>query len=246
MTSILSAAASGMQHQQTVLDIAANNLANVRSSGFQRSRVLAEGAPAAPGTPGRLGVSETTIDLLIAPGEAIPTADPLHFAMQDDAFLRILDFDGEAVLTRAAALTLDGAGQIITPEGRLLEPPVALPGPGYTSPAIGRDGAVTALNPDGEIETIGQIELVKLVNPAGLQSLGGGLFREGVNSGAVTTGTPGAGSFAELLTGAFEGSNVDGAREIVSVVVAQRAYQANARTFSIGDQMLEIATDLTA
>ena len=245
MTSILAAAASGMQHNQTVLDVRGHNLANANSLGFQRFRVLAEGAPTAPGAPSRLGISETQIDLLVAPGELIPTGDPMHFALADDAFFQVRDFGGETVLTRVGALTFDATGQITTADGRLLDPPITMPA-GSTSPTIDTDGLLTAINPEGELAAAGQLQLVRFGNSSGLEALGGGLYRETANSGTAIVGTAGEGPFAALVTRTLEGANVETALEVANIIVAQRAYQANARSFSIGDQMLEIATDLTA
>ncbi|MBI2764424.1 MAG: flagellar hook-basal body protein [Chloroflexi bacterium] len=246
MTTILGAAASGMAYNQNVLDVVANNLANVNTAGFKAVRALAEGTPNADYETGggRLGVSGTTFDPIFRAGAPQDTGDRLHFAISDDSFFRVQDADGSIAYTRFGALTADAAGNVTAFRGRFLVPPVTVP-EGLSSPAVDQSGAITATDDTGAVQVIGQVGVVRFVNPQGLEELGDGLYRETVNSGALTEGIPGDGSFATIRPGSIESSNVDAAQEFTSMLIAQRAYQASARTFSVGDQMLSVATNLT-
>jgi flagellar basal body rod protein FlgG len=246
MTTILGAAASGLVHNQNVLDVVGHNLANVNSTAFKKIRPLAEGAPDATASPdgGRLGVADTTRDPIFTVGAPQTTDNPLHFAITDDTFFRVRDFDGSTVYTRFGALDVDSAGNVVAFRGRLLEPPVAIPA-GMTQPAINSAGVVSALDETGTRQDIGQVTLVRFMNPQGLEGLGDGLYRETENSGTTQEGAPASDGFGPLTTGAVEAANVDVAEEFTNMIIAQRAYQASAKTFSVGDEMLLIATNLT-
>ena len=114
-----------------------------------------------------------------------------------------------------------------------------------TQPAIDQAGVITAIDPDGIHQTIGQLTMVRFTNAQGLETMGEGLYRESVNSGSKVEGLPGSSGFSALKPGALEGSNVDIAEEFTNMIIAQRAYQACAKTFSVGDAMLDLATKLT-
>lgn len=245
MTTILGASASGMVHSQGVMDVVGNNVANVNTAAFKRSRSLSQGAPgpAIPAEGGRLGVAQTTVDQVFQPGTPAVTGDPFHFAIGDDAFFRVLDDSGAPALTRYGALAVDGAGNV-TADGHPLDPPLTLPA-GWSGAAIDGMGVISAVDEEGVSQVAGQLVLVRLANPQGLEAAGGGLYRETVNSGAAVEGTPGDGNFAALMPGAVEGANVDLAEEFSQMIIAQRAYQAAAKTFSIGDEMLALAANLT-
>ncbi len=246
MPTILGAAASGMSHNQQVLDVVGHNLANVNTAAFKKVRPMAEGTPDATQTPSstRLGVAQTTKDFMFQVGIQERTDDPLHFAINDEAFFRVQDFDGSAVYTRFGALRVDAAGNISAFRGRPLDPPVTVP-EGLTGPGIDASGVITARDAEGAYVEIGRVAVYRFVNAQGLEALGDGLFRETSNSGAVSEGEPGDGTFAPLSPGSIEGSNVNMAEEFTNMLIAQRAYQACAKTFSIGDQMLQLATNLT-
>ncbi len=246
MTTILGAAASGLAHYSLVVDAAGNNVANINTAAFKRSRVLGQGSPSTSAEPGmpRMGVALSTVDVVHSSGAAYRDEDPLHFAIQDDSFFAVLHDDGSVLYTRYGALSADSEGNITAPGGRLLDPPLSLP-EGSTAPAIDAGGVITALNAEGAREEIGRLTLVRFLNPQGLQEIGEGLYRETANSGPTIEGNPGDEGFGPIITGALEGSNVDLAGEFTSLLVAQRAYQACAKTFSVGDQMLALATDLT-
>ena len=246
MTTALASSASGMVFNQAWMDSIGHNLANVNTAAFKHTRVLAEGTPERQIDPDarRMGVPRLTLDILHEVGAPQATDDPLHFAIGDDAFFRVTNLDGESVLTRYGGLTADTEGNILAYRGRKLEPPIAVP-PGATRPAIDQFGTVTATDENGDRQAYGQLTLVRVLNPQGLENLGDGLSRETVNSGRNEVGTPGSPGFAVVAPGAVEGSNVEIAEEFTSMIIAQRAYQASAKTFKIGDEMLSIATNLT-
>jgi flagellar hook protein FlgE len=251
MPTILGAAASGMAHNQNVLDTVGHNLANVNTAAFKRFRALHEGMidPAQEPEGGRLGVAETTRDLIFGPASVQPTGNPLHLGIEDAAFLRVQDFDGAIVFTRFGGLDADVSGTIVAFGGRPVPDattgdPIVVP-EGWTSPAIDQFGSISALDPGGERQLIGQVTLATFANPQGLEVLGDGLFRDTANSGDLTVGTAGSEGFAALRPGALESSNVDMAEEFTAMLIAQRAYSACAKTFSIGDEMLAIATRIT-
>ena len=247
MVTILGAAASGLAHTQSVMDVIGHNLANVNTQGYKKFRALAEGRPDADARPegGRLGVAETTSDLIFNQSAPQPTDDALHFSIQDDTFFRVQDADGTTAFTRLGSLSLDGNRNITAYRGRLLQPPVVLPD-GMSQPAVDQAGTISALSDTGARQPIGQITLVRFTNPQGLEAIGDGLYRETVNSGASAEGIPTESGFAGVIPGSLEGSNVEIAEEFTNMIIAQRAYQAAAKTFSVGDQMLAIATDLTS
>lgn len=246
MPNILGAAASGMSHNQDVLDVVGHNIANVNSYAYKKFRPLHEGLPTPQVDPdgGRLGVAETTRDLVFSQAATQITENPLHFAIEDDAFLRVQDYDGRVVYTRFGGLESDVEGNILAFKGRALEPPIQMP-EGWTQPAVDQFGIITGIDDTGTRQEIGQLSLAKFRNPQGLETLGDGLYLDTANTGEITVGTAGSEGFAALRPGALEGSNVDVAEEFTNMIIAQRAYTACARTFSVGDEMLALATKIT-
>lgn len=246
MVTILGAAASGMSHNQTKLDVIGHNIANVNSFAYKKFRAVHEGMPDPLAEPegGRLGVAETTTDLIFSQAATQVTENPLHFAIEDDAFLRVEDFDGRIVYTRYGGLESDIEGNVLAFKGRQLEPAVQMPAD-WTQPSVDQFGIITATDTDGVRQEIGQLSLAKFRNPQALEILGDGLYADTANTGEITVGTAGTEGFAALRAGALEGSNVDVAEEFTNMIIAQRAYTACAKTFSVGDQMLELATRIT-
>lgn len=246
MPNILGAAASGMTHNQNTLDVIGHNIANVNSFAFKKFRPLHEGVatPQLDPDAGRLGVAETTRDLVFSQAATQITENPLHFAIEDDSFLRVQDFDGQIVYTRFGGLESDVEGNILAFKGRPLAPPIQLP-QGWTQPAIDQFGSISAIDETGTRQDVGQLSLAKFRNPQGLEILGDGLYADTANSGEITVGAAGSEGFAALRPGALEGSNVDVAEEFTNMIIAQRAYTACAKTFSVGDEMLALATKIT-
>ena len=246
MPSILGAAASGMTHNQNKLDVISHNVANANAFSFKKLRPLHEGVPSPEIDPdaGRLGVAETTSDLIFSQAMTQVTDNPLNFAIEGDAFLRVRDFDGAIVYTRFGALEADVDGNILAANGRFLEPAIQMPTL-WTQPQVDAAGIISALDLDGVRQELGQLSFARFRNPQGLQILGEGLYLDSANTGEITVGAAATEGFAALRTGALEGSNVDMAEEFTNMIVAQRAYSACAKTFAVGDAMLAIATNIT-
>jgi len=246
MPTILGAAASGMAHNQNTLDVIGHNVANANSYAYKKFRPLHEGVaqPGAGPEGGRLGVAETTRDLVFEQAATQIDENPLHFAIEDDAFLRVQDFDGRIVYTRFGGLEADAEGNILAFKGRPLEPPIQVP-PGWTQPQVDPFGSVTAIDETGARQEVGRLSFAKFRNPQGLEILGDGLYADTANTGEITVGAAGNEGFAALRPGALEGSNVDIAEEFTNMIIAQRAYTACAKTFAVGDEMLALATNIT-
>jgi len=245
MASILAAAASGLSHSQAVIDTVANNLANVNTPAFKRGRAMAEGTPNTSTSQGlgQMSVADTTYEAIFDVGAPQRTEDPLQFAITDDTFFRVIAVDGSVQYTRLGSLQADNNGNISAYGGLPLEP--VIQGPGLRNFAIDGDGVVTGANTNNDRIPVGRVTLVRFLNPAGLEATGRGLYRETVNSGATAEGFPNSTGFAPIIAGALEGSNVEVAEEFANLIIAQRAYQATAKTFSIGDDMLKLATNIT-
>lgn len=245
MTTILGASASGMMASQRMVDHIGNNISNFQTITYKHARPMAEGRPNDGAVPeaARLGVAVTETDRIMAFGSPVATGDPLNFAIMDDAFYRVTTAGGATAYTRNGTLSVDHLGQV-SHLGLQLDPPMAAP-PGSRYVEIGADGTITARDLDGNLLEVGRIELYRFGNPKGLRDIGGGLYTESANSGAIVGGVAGEGDFEGLLTGHLEGSNVDVADEMAQMMIAQRLYTANAKAFGIGDDMLRIATQLT-
>ena len=229
-----------------MLDVIGHNVANSNSFAYKKFRPLHEGLPTPNVDPegSRLGVAETTRDLVFSQASTLMDDNPLHFAIEDDAFLRVQDFDGRTVFTRFGALDSDGEGNILAFKGRFLEPALQME-PGWSQPQVDPSGLVTALDEAGNRQEVGQLSFAKFRNPQALEILGDGLYADTANTGEITVSAAATEGFAALRPGALEGSNVDIAEEFTNMIVAQRAYSACAKTFSVGDQMLELATRIT-
>jgi flagellar basal-body rod protein FlgG len=246
-------AAAGMAAQQTNMDVVANNLANVNTSGFKKSRAefqdLLYQTITAPGTASSgttnlptgiqvgLGTRTAAIKRIFQQGDYKPTDNPLDLVIEGDGFFKVTRPDGTQAFTRDGSFTLDENGNVVNSLGYQLDPPIAVP-QDAKSVTIGRDGTVTARLADETITQIGTVELASFVNPAGLQSVGNNLFVNTLASGDPLYGTPGQDGLGELTQGFLETSNVDVVNELVEMISAQRAYELNSRSIQAADEML--------
>jgi flagellar basal-body rod protein FlgG len=259
MLKALATAATGMEAQQTRLDVTANNIANVSTSGYKKSRaefqdlmyqtMRAPGAISGAGTrlPTGLevgsGVRVVATQRMHSEGDLRQTGNPLDVAIEGDGFFQVQLPSGQVGYTREGALKLDADGRLVTSDGN----PVA----DLTVPAdaqslfVGADGTVTATVP-GEAAPVelGQIELASFPNPAGLAAQGRNLFLETAASGAPVTGAPGENGAGTLAQGTLELSNVKVVEEMIDLISGQRAYEVNARVIKAADEMLAQTANL--
>ncbi|MCD6165147.1 flagellar basal-body rod protein FlgG [bacterium] len=261
MIRALRTAATGMYAQQLSVDVISNNLANINTTGFKRSKVefqdLLYQTIKTPGSGSNLGnVSETEIQIghgtkpvavlkIFSQGDMKPTENPLDLAIDGNGFFQIIMPDGTRAYTRDGTFKLSAEGQLVTSDGLLLEPEISLP-LDTVSINISSDGVVSALVVGStEPEVIGQLELAKFVNPAGLKSIGRNLYLQTAASGEPMIGTPDSEGYGRLMQGYQEMSNVDVVEEMVNLIVAQRAYEINSKAIRTAEEMLSATTNLT-
>lgn len=256
-TAALHVARTGLDAQAARMRVIANNLANVNTTGFKRDRaqfetlayqtITAAGAPSsaearyATGTALGSGVQMTGTARLNTQGALSTTDNPLDMAIEGDGFFQVTMPDGRIGYTRAGNFNLSAEGQIVTGEGYPLQPQIQVP-EGTESITIGNDGTVSAKMP-GETEstTLGQIELARFVNPAGLQALGSNLLVETAASGTPQTGVAGLDGRGSIQQGALEASNVNVVQELVDMIETQRAYEVSSKMITATDEMLRNA-----
>lgn len=253
-------AASGMVGQQFNIDTIANNLANVNTTGFKKSRVdfqdllyqtvryagtpLTAGAQIPTGIQLGHGVRSVATQKMFSQGTFRQTDNPLDLVIEGDGFFQVLLPDGTVAYTRDGAFKKDGQGRLVTSDGFTLEPEILIPDEAV-SINIGSDGTVSILRSGADQpETIGQIELARFVNPAGLKSVGHNLLTATAASGDPILGTPGLEGLGALAQGYLEMSNVQVVEEMVNMIVAQRAYETNSRAIQASDDMLQTANNL--
>ncbi len=232
----ISAALSGMQSAVVRQMISANNVANLATPGFKTSRGFTSERPGAGGT----DLSSVRQDLSQGPLETATNAFDL--AVSGDGFIPVETPSGIRY-TRVGIFGIDGAGTLVTPQGYRTSPPIQLPA-GATGFAVGADGTVSALLPDGTTQAVGQIPLARFANPEGLLAEGGGILAPGAGSGLPQFGTAGTGAFGSFVSGALEGSNVDLATQMVEQILATRTFQFNAAALRANDETLGTLLDI--
>ncbi|MGY6277662.1 flagellar basal-body rod protein FlgG [Methylomonas sp. MgM2] len=251
-------AKTGLDAQQTRMAVISNNLANVNTTGFKKSRPLFEdliyqnirqvGSQTTQNTelPTGLqlgtGVRTVATEKIHSQGNVQQTENPLDIAINGRGFIQILMPNGDIHYTRNGSLKLDSTGQIVTAGGLILEPNITIP-QDATSISIGRDGSVNVVQPGSAAATsVGQLQLVDFINPTGLEPVGENFFRESVASGPPIIGTPGEDEFGYVMQGALETSNVNVVEELVNMIETQRAYEMNSKAISTTDEMLSFVT----
>ncbi|HOC37906.1 MAG TPA: flagellar basal-body rod protein FlgG [Thermodesulfobacteriota bacterium] len=253
-------AASGMEAQALNIDVISNNIANVNTTGFKKSRpdfqdllyqtIRQAGSPSTAGTeiPTGIQVGQGTrpaaVQKVFTQGDYQNTQNELDMAIEGDGFFQITQPSGEVAYTRAGAFKLDSEGRVVTTDGFFLEPEITVP-TDTVSVTIGTDGTVSVMQA-GETEAteIGTIELARFVNPAGLHSIGRNLYLPTLASGDAVTGTAGEDGFGTIAQKFLEMSNVSVVDEMVNMIVAQRAYEINSKAIITADEMLQMANNL--
>ncbi len=251
-------AATGMQAQQLQLDVIANNLANVNTAGFKKSRVdfedllyqklkmagalNAEGNQVPVGMEIGLGVRPVSVSKIFTQGEYEQTHNQLDLAIEGRGFFKVL-VNGEEFYTRAGHFKVDRDGYIVTPDGARLQPEFSVPN-GTVRIEITPDGVISALDQNGNILAQSQLLLYDFPNPAGLYAEGRNLYRASDAAGDPIEGQPGREGFGTIAQGYLEMSNVDVVEEMVKMIITQRAYEVNSKSIQTADSMLELANNL--
>lgn len=254
MIKSLSTAATGMEAQETRLNVTANNIANVSTAGFKKSRaefqdlmyqtLRAPGAPTSTTTRAPTGLQVGAGARVIATqkmmgeGELRQTENPLDVAIEGRGFFAVTLPGGERAYTRDGAFKLDAEGRMVTSDGYPLASDITIP-PDVQTITIGADGTVSAkLQSEATPVQVGRIELTMFANPAGLESSGRNLFKETAASGTPTTAAAGSDGAGTLSQGTLELSNVKVVEEMIDLIAGQRAYEINSRVIKAADEML--------
>ena len=253
-------ARTGLDAQQTQIDVISNNLANVSTNGFKRGRAVFEdllyqtlrqpGAQSSQQTqiPSGLqlgtGVRPVSTARIFTQGNIQKTDNSLDVAVQGNGFFQVLLPDGTTGYTRDGSFQKDNQGQIVTADGYPVQPNITIPANALTV-SIGTDGTVSITQSGTAATTqIGSIQLATFINPGGLQSIGQNLFLETAASGTPTPNTPGTNGAGIVNQGYVETSNVNVAEELVTMIQTQRAYELNSKVVSTSDAMLGRLTQL--
>ncbi len=259
MIKALYTSATGMQAHQFLLDVIANNLANVNTSGYKRvqanfqdllyDKFVAAGVESSTGlevpTGLQVGTGVRVLSTTKVFSQGVPenTGRTLDLAIQGAGFFQISHPDGSTVYTRDGSFSLNSNGELVTGEGLKLEPAIAIQNDAI-SIGIGSDGTISVQDPTGAVQSSGQITLTNFPNPAGLESLGKNLYRETTASGSPISGTAGQQGIGEIIQGFLESSNVEVVKEMVNIIIAQRAYEISSKAIKASDNMLQITNRL--
>nr|WP_198980456.1 flagellar basal-body rod protein FlgG [Herbaspirillum sp. ASV7] len=245
---------TGLDAQQTQLDVISNNLANTSTNGFKASRAVFEdllyqtvrqpGAQSSQQTqlPSGLqigtGVRPVATERIFTQGNVNQTNNDKDLAIQGNGFFQVLLPDGTTAYTRDGAFQTDSQGQMVTSSGYTLQPPITIP-LNTTKLTVGRDGTVSIMQAGSTATTqIGTIQVATFINPAGLESRGENLYVETAASGTPNPNTPGTNGAGALWQGYVETSNVNVVEELVNMIQTQRAYEINSKAITTSDQML--------
>ncbi|HEV7246047.1 MAG TPA: flagellar basal-body rod protein FlgG [Shinella sp.] len=253
----LAIAATGMNAQQTNLEVIANNIANINTTGFKRARAefsdLLYQTERAAGVPNRanqsvvpegaiigLGVKTAAVRNLHLQGGLTSTGNSFDLALIGRGWFQIEAADGSTLYTRAGAFNTNADGQLVTLDGYTVVPGITVPADA-TEVTVSKSGQVYA-TVAGDQQDLGQITLANFVNEAGLEPLGENLFRETAASGPANVGAPDEAGFAYIQQNYLEASNVDPVKEITDLISAQRAYEMNSKIIQAADEMAAVVS----
>ncbi|HEX3998923.1 MAG TPA: flagellar basal-body rod protein FlgG [Pirellulales bacterium] len=256
-------AATGMEALQQKLDVIANNLANVNTTGFKRDRANFEDlfyrTETVPGIQDAAG-NYTPVGIQTGLGSKVQstqadqtqgafqqTNQPLDVAIQGNGYLQVTDPTGQILYSRAGNLSLNANGQLVVGDatvGYLLSPAISIPQTA-TSITIGADGKVSVQEAGSTtMQQVGQIQLARFINPQGLMSLGGNLLSQSDASGPPTQGVPGTNGIGTIQQGSLEASNVEPVNELIDLITTQRSFELNSQAIQAGDQIMQDITNL--
>lgn len=253
-------ATTGMSAQNLNLDVIANNLANVSTTGFKRSRadfqdllyqiMKVPGSPTSDDTKSPtgiqvgLGVKTAAVAKNFTQGDLIQTDNELDVAIEGSGFFQVDLPNGNTAYTRAGNFKLDGDGRLVTSDGYPLQPEIVIP-EDARQVTISETGVVSAiLGEDTESTELGNIDLAAFVNEGGLVAVGRNLFRETDSSGVAAIGTPGSDGYGLLLQGFYENSNVNLVAEMAYMITTQRAFEINSNVVSTSDEMMQTVNNM--
>jgi flagellar basal-body rod protein FlgG len=257
----LNTAATGMQAQQLNVEVIANNIANMNTTGFKRQRAefqdllyqniermgvsSSDGGTIVPtGVQVGVGVKAGSVYRVTEQGNINQSGNPYDLALQGEGYFIVQMPDGRDAYTRAGNFALSAEGQIVTEDGFVVAPGISVP-TDAVAVSINREGVVQAVTADGSPpQDVGAFELARFVNPPGLEAIGENLFLETAASGPANRGQPGSVGFGTMLQGFLETSNVNAVSEISSLITAQRAYEMNSKVITTTDEMLRTASNL--
>lgn len=253
-------AATGMEAQQIYMDTISNNLSNVNTTGFKRQKIEFqdlmyqtlrepgirnfEGSMAPAGIEVGLGVRTAATQRIFQQGSLTPTENEMDWAIQGEGFFQITLPDGTTAYTRNGSFKRSSDGSIVTSSGFLLDPEISIPGDA-TDLVITQDGIVSVVLPgDTSATELGQVELVRFINPSGLRAVGGNLYTETEASGEPVISLPGEEGAGTILMRYTEASNVRIVDEMVNMISAQRAFEIISKAIQVGEDMMQVANNL--
>jgi flagellar basal-body rod protein FlgG len=255
----LSIAATGMNAQQTNLEVIANNIANINTTGFKRARAefsdLLYQTERLQGVPNRanqnivpegasigLGVKTTAIRNLHIQGSLVSTGNKFDLALTGTGWFQIEGANGETLYTRAGAFNTNATGDLVTADGYAVQPAITVPADAVEI-VVNKTGQVFArIDGQTDLQDLGQLTLATFANEAGLAPLGDNLFQETAASGPANVGVPGDPGYATVQQGYLESSNVDPVKEITELIAAQRAYEMNSKVIQAADEMAAVVS----
>lgn len=260
MINSLRSASTGMEAQQLRINGIANDLANVNTPSYKKTRATFEDLYydqiKIPGTmndqetvsPSGIqighGTKLTSVSKIFTEGTTSHTGNALDLAIEGGGFFQVIDAEGDTYYTRNGTFQKNQDGEIVTPNGELLEPAITVPDD-LLSLTIGKDGIITAITADSDTaEELGQIELAMFQNPAALQYMGKNLYKETEASGTPNIVIPGEDGAGNIAQGFLENSNVDIGESLITMIVAQRSYEANAKIIEAADRMMQQANNM--
>ncbi|MGE5432469.1 MAG: flagellar basal-body rod protein FlgG [Syntrophomonadaceae bacterium] len=261
-TRALRTAASGMFAQQVNIETISNNIANINTTGFKKNKaefkdMMYQEVSINPQFTGNQttnektsvqiqvgnGVQPASTQKLFSQGDLNSTGNPLDVGIQGEGFFQVRKSDGTFAYTRDGSFKVSSNGTLVTANGYTLEPGITL-NEDVAGVTISKDGTIEAREINGNTTTLGNVELVKFMNPGGLLPVGDNLYIESPASGTPITGTPGQNGFGELNQTFLESSNVDIVEEMISMITAQRAYEINSKTVKTVEDMMTMANNL--
>lgn len=255
MLRALSTAATGMIAQQNYLDVISNNIANVNTTGYKKSRLefqdmlsqvvktpgamINQGTFQPVGVDYGLGVKTAATTRVHSQGTAVSTDRNLDIAIQGEGFLQVMKSDGTLAYTRDGSLKKDSMGQLCTTDGLLIQPQTSIP-QDATEINITQDGNISVkIGSDTTQTIVGTLQLVRFQNPSGLLSIGHNMYVETAASGNPIQDTPGSNGMGTIEQGYLEGSNVQIVEELIGLVKAERAFESNSKIITTSSDILK-------